>query len=106
MCRGNAMGKWMASGNYERIAGVLSTRLEADAFFLEYDSERAGGFEPLRFSAEAQEGGSGLGVDKSSRLENKDFLRRGSTRQRSTFPSKTWQSLRNAASRATRAAAL
>ena len=49
MCRGNAMGKWMASGGYERIAEEAFGALEVDAFFLEYDTARAGGFEPLRF---------------------------------------------------------
>ena len=49
MCRGNAMGDWMGSGSYERIAEKLFNTLGVDAFFLEYDSERAGGFEPLRF---------------------------------------------------------
>jgi 5-methyltetrahydropteroyltriglutamate--homocysteine methyltransferase len=44
MCRGNAMGKWIAAGSYERIAERTFGTLEADAFFLEYDSERAGGF--------------------------------------------------------------
>ena len=49
MCRGNAMGKWVAEGGYERIAEKAFARLEVDAFFLEFDTERAGGFEPLRF---------------------------------------------------------
>jgi len=49
MCRGNAMGGWMGSGSYERIAEKVFNTLGVDAFFLEYDSERAGGFEPLRF---------------------------------------------------------
>ena len=49
MWRGNAMGGWMGSGSYERIAEKVFNTLAVDAFFLEYDSERAGGFEPLRF---------------------------------------------------------
>jgi 5-methyltetrahydropteroyltriglutamate--homocysteine methyltransferase len=49
MCRGNAHGKWVGAGGYERIAEKSFSRLEVDAFFLEFDSERAGGFEPLRF---------------------------------------------------------
>ena len=46
MCRGNAMGEWIAEGGYERIAEKSFSRMEVDAFFLEFDSERAGGFEP------------------------------------------------------------
>src|SRR5712691_11119794 len=49
MCRGNAHGKWMAAGGYERIAEKSFSSLNVDAFFLEFDTERAGGFEPLRF---------------------------------------------------------
>ena len=49
MCRGNAMGGWMGSGSYESIVEEVFNTLGVDAFFLEYDSERAGGFEPLRF---------------------------------------------------------
>jgi 5-methyltetrahydropteroyltriglutamate--homocysteine methyltransferase len=49
MCRGNAFGRWIGSGSYDRIAEQTFNTLEADAFFLEYDDERAGGFEPLRF---------------------------------------------------------
>src|ERR671924_1990359 len=49
MCRGNAFGKWIAAGGYERIAEKTFASLNVDAFFLEFDSERAGGFEPLRF---------------------------------------------------------
>jgi 5-methyltetrahydropteroyltriglutamate--homocysteine methyltransferase len=48
MCRGNAMGKWIGSGGYEPIAEKAFSSLDVDAFFLEFDSERAGGFEPLR----------------------------------------------------------
>src|SRR6266850_2181837 len=49
MCRGNAYGKWIAAGGYERIAEKSFGQLAVDVFFLEFDSERAGGFEPLRY---------------------------------------------------------
>ncbi|MBX6352963.1 MAG: 5-methyltetrahydropteroyltriglutamate--homocysteine S-methyltransferase [Thermoflavifilum sp.] len=49
ICRGNFRSTWIASGGYEPVAEVLFTQLRIDGFFLEYDSERAGGFEPLRF---------------------------------------------------------
>jgi 5-methyltetrahydropteroyltriglutamate--homocysteine methyltransferase len=76
MCRGNAMGKWMASGSYERIAERTFNTLEADAFFLEYDTERAGGFEPLRFMPRGKKVILGLVSTKTPLLESKDFLRR------------------------------
>src|SRR5216117_3731918 len=76
MCRGNAMGKWMASGSYERIADRTFNTLEADAFFLEYDTERAGGFEPLRFMPKHRKVVLGLVSTKTPVLESKDFLRR------------------------------
>jgi 5-methyltetrahydropteroyltriglutamate--homocysteine methyltransferase len=76
MCRGNAMGKWMASGSYERIAERTFNTLEADAFFLEYDSARAGGFEPLRFMPKGKKVVLGLVSTKIRALEEKDFLKR------------------------------
>ena len=47
LCRGNLKGTWLSQGGYEAVARKLFQRLEVDAFFLEYDTERAGGFEPL-----------------------------------------------------------
>jgi 5-methyltetrahydropteroyltriglutamate--homocysteine methyltransferase len=76
MCRGNAMGKWIAAGGYERIAEKAFSRLEVDAFFLEYDSERAGGFEPLRFVPKGKRVVLGLVSTKLPGLENKDELKR------------------------------
>jgi 5-methyltetrahydropteroyltriglutamate--homocysteine methyltransferase len=76
MCRGNAMGKWIAAGGYERIAEKAFRRLEVDAFFLEYDSERAGGFEPLRFMPKNKKVVLGLVSTKIPQLENKDELKR------------------------------
>src|SRR5262249_12574195 len=48
-CRGNHMSLWMASGGYDAIAETIFGGLDVDGFFLEYDTERAGGFEPLRY---------------------------------------------------------
>jgi 5-methyltetrahydropteroyltriglutamate--homocysteine methyltransferase len=76
MCRGNAMGKWIAAGGYERIAEKAFNRLEVDAFFLEYDSERAGGFEPLRFMPKGKRVVLGLVSTKIPALEDKDALRK------------------------------
>jgi len=76
LCRGNLRGHWMASGGYEAIAERLFGGIAVDAFFLEYDSPRAGGFEPLRFVPRDKIVVLGLVSSKSATLENKDDLRR------------------------------
>jgi 5-methyltetrahydropteroyltriglutamate--homocysteine methyltransferase len=76
MCRGNAMGRWVGAGGYERIAERAFGALEGDALFLEYDSERAGGFEPLRFVPEGKHVVLGLVSTKSPVLEQPDVLKR------------------------------
>lgn len=76
MCRGNAMGKWIAEGGYERIAERSFSSLEVDAFFLEFDSERAGGFEPLRFIPKGKRVVLGLVSTKIPALEERDELKR------------------------------
>ena len=52
MCRGNNRSAWHAEGSYEPIAEKAFNRLNVDRFLLEYDTDRAGGFEPLRFVPE------------------------------------------------------
>ena len=54
LCRGNRMGHWQAAGGYDLVAERLFRRVGIDVFFLEYDSERAGSFEPLKSGAGAQ----------------------------------------------------
>jgi 5-methyltetrahydropteroyltriglutamate--homocysteine methyltransferase len=76
MCRGNAMGKWIASGSYEAIAERTFNSLAVDAFFLEYDTARAGGFEPLRFMPADKIVVLGLVSTKTPRLESADDLKR------------------------------
>ena len=76
MCRGNAMGKWMAAGSYERIAERTFSTLEVDAYFLEYDTARAGGFEPLRFMPRTRQVVLGLVSTKTPALEDPDLLKR------------------------------
>jgi len=76
MCRGNAFGKWVGAGGYERIAEKSFTRLAVDAFFLEFDSERAGGFEPLRFIPKGRHVVIGAVSTKVPALESKDELKR------------------------------
>jgi len=49
LCRGNFRSSWIAQGGYEPVADLLFNALGIDVYFMEYDTERAGGFEPLRF---------------------------------------------------------
>jgi 5-methyltetrahydropteroyltriglutamate--homocysteine methyltransferase len=76
MCRGNAMGKWIAAGGYERIAEKSFSSLNVDVFFLEFDSERAGGFEPLRFMPRGKRVVLGLVSTKVPTLEDRKELKR------------------------------
>lgn len=68
ICRGNFRSTWFSSGGYEPVAETLFGGCHVDGFFLEYDSERAGGFEPLRF-IEDQQVVLGLVTSKSPELE-------------------------------------
>ena len=69
LCRGNFRSTHFASGGYEPVAEVLFNELEVDAFFLEYDDERSGGFEPLRFVPDGKTIVLGLVTSKFPRLE-------------------------------------
>jgi 5-methyltetrahydropteroyltriglutamate--homocysteine methyltransferase len=75
-CRGNFQSMWMAAGGYEAVAEALFSEAAVDAFFLEYDSERAGGFEPLRFVPRGKKVVLGLVSTKKPQLESKEALRR------------------------------
>jgi len=72
LCRGNLRGHWMAAGGYEAIAERLFGGLAVDAFFLEYDSPRAGGFEPLSLVPRDKSVVLGLVSTKTPTLEAKD----------------------------------
>jgi len=76
LCRGNAMSNWLAEGGYEPVAEVLFNDIDVDAYFLEYDSPRAGGFEPLRFVPKGKFVVLGLVTTKVGRMETKDELKR------------------------------
>ena len=77
LCRGNgAGGSWHTSGGYDRIAEQLFNQLEVDAFLLEYDSDRAGTFEPLRFMPKGKTVVLGLVTTKAGELEPQDLLLR------------------------------
>jgi len=76
LCRGNFCSTWMAQGGYERVADILFNRMNVDAYFMEYDSERAGGFEPLRFLPRDKQVVLGVMTSKTGALESKDQLER------------------------------
>jgi 5-methyltetrahydropteroyltriglutamate--homocysteine methyltransferase len=76
MCRGNNRSRWFAEGGYDRIAEKAFGQLHYDRFLLEYDTERAGGFEPLRFVPQGKTVVLGLISTKAPRLESVDDLRR------------------------------
>jgi 5-methyltetrahydropteroyltriglutamate--homocysteine methyltransferase len=74
MCRGNAGSQWLAQGGYDPIAEKLFTTLDVDRFLLEYDSPRAGSFEPLRFVPPGKQVVLGLVSTKRAELESQDEL--------------------------------
>ena len=75
VCRGNAPSGW-TEGSYEAVADILFNEIDAAAYFLEYDSPRAGGFEPLRFLPKGKIAVLGLVSTKTTQLEDKDTLKR------------------------------
>jgi 5-methyltetrahydropteroyltriglutamate--homocysteine methyltransferase len=76
-CRGNFRSTWIAEGGYEPMAERLFNKVGVDGYFLEYDSDRAGGFEPLRFFPKGKKQlVLGLATSKSGKLENKDDIKR------------------------------
>ena len=76
LCRGQLPVVWVASGGYDFVAEALFCELEVDGFFLEYDDERSGGFEPLRFVPKGKMVVLGLVTTKRPELESKDELKR------------------------------
>jgi len=76
MCRGNYKSTYMGSGGYEAVQEILFNRIKVHGFFMEYDSDRAGGFEPLRLLPKDKMIVLGLVTSKSGRLESKDELKR------------------------------
>ena len=76
LCRGNSMGRWMAEGGYDRLAERLFDEIRCDRWLLEYDSDRAGTFEPLRFMPRDKVVVLGLITTKSGSLERRDDILR------------------------------
>jgi 5-methyltetrahydropteroyltriglutamate--homocysteine methyltransferase len=75
-CRGNFRSRWSAEGSYDLVAEALFSELDVDGFFLEYDDERSGGFEPLRFVPKGKVVVLGLVTSKKPDLESPDELKR------------------------------
>ena len=76
LCRGNFRSSWVAEGSYDFVAEALFNELAVDGFFLEFDDERSGGFEPLRFVPKGKQVVLGLVTTKRPELERKDDLKR------------------------------
>jgi 5-methyltetrahydropteroyltriglutamate--homocysteine methyltransferase len=76
LCRGNFQSTFVASGGYDPVAEILFNAINVHAYFMEYDTDRAGGFEPLRFVPKGKTVVLGLVTSKSGTLESKDQLKR------------------------------
>lgn len=76
LCRGNFRSSFIASGGYEPVAELLFNAIDVDGYFMEWDTERAGGFEPLRFLPKGKRVVLGLVTSKTGTLEKKDDIKR------------------------------
>ena len=76
LCRGNFRSSFAASGGYEPVAEVLFNAIKVHGYFMEYDSDRAGGFEPLRFVPKDKTVVLGLVTSKTGKLESRDEIKR------------------------------
>jgi 5-methyltetrahydropteroyltriglutamate--homocysteine methyltransferase len=76
MCRGNNQSMWAAEGGYDFVADTLFNKLNVDGFFCEWDDERSGGFEPLRYLPKGKRVVLGVVTSKRGELESKDFIKR------------------------------
>jgi 5-methyltetrahydropteroyltriglutamate--homocysteine methyltransferase len=76
LCRGNYRSTFMGSGGYDAVADVLFDRIKVHGYFMEYDTERAGSFEPLRRMHKGQTVVLGLVTTKTGQIESKDELKR------------------------------
>jgi 5-methyltetrahydropteroyltriglutamate--homocysteine methyltransferase len=76
MCRGNFRSSWVAEGGYDFVAEALFNELDVDGYFMEWDDERSGSFEALRFVPKGKQVVLGLVTTKRPELEDKDMLKR------------------------------
>src|SRR5690606_1621658 len=76
LCRGNFRSAYMGSGSYAAVQDVLFNGIEVDGYFMEYDDERSGGFEPLRLLPAGKFVALGLVTTKRGEVESAEFLKR------------------------------
>jgi 5-methyltetrahydropteroyltriglutamate--homocysteine methyltransferase len=76
LCRGNYRSTFMGAGGYEAVAEVLFNRIKVHGYFMEYDSERAGSFEPLKLVPKDRTVVLGLVTTKTGKLESRDLIKR------------------------------
>ena len=76
LCRGNFQSTFVASGGYEPVAEILLNDISLDGYFMEYDTDRAGGFEPLRFTPKGKTVVLGLVTSKTGEMEDRDLIKR------------------------------
>ena len=76
LCRGNFKSTYMGAGGYEAVEDVLFNEIDVDGYFIEYDDERSGRFEPLRLLPKGKRVALGLVTTKRGALESKDELKR------------------------------
>ena len=76
LCRGNFRSTFIASGGYEPVAEILFNAMPVDGYFMEWDTDRAGGFEPLRFLPKGKTVVLGLVTSKTGTLESADDIKR------------------------------
>ena len=76
LCRGNFRSTFVASGGYEPVADILFNQINVHAYFMEFDTERSGGFEPLRFVPKNKTVVLGVITSKTGKLESKDEIKR------------------------------
>jgi 5-methyltetrahydropteroyltriglutamate--homocysteine methyltransferase len=76
LCRGNYKSTHMGAGSYDAVQEILFNKINVHGYFMEYDDERSGGFEPLRLLPKGKQVVLGLVTTKSGKLENKDDLKR------------------------------
>ncbi|MGE3643824.1 MAG: 5-methyltetrahydropteroyltriglutamate--homocysteine S-methyltransferase [Beijerinckiaceae bacterium] len=74
MCRGNNQSTWMTEGGYDSVAEIMFGNLDVDGYFMEFDSERAGGFEPLRYVPKGKIVVAGVVTSKFPQLESVDEI--------------------------------
>jgi 5-methyltetrahydropteroyltriglutamate--homocysteine methyltransferase len=76
LCRGNYKSTFMGAGGYEAVQEILFNKINVHGYFMEYDDQRSGGFEPLRMLPKGKSVVLGIATTKSGRLESKDELKR------------------------------